>query len=238
MTALKFMQLLRKLRACEEARTWAKGKDLHEVWTSCDCADWLLWLAGRMADEPGWPTRKQIVLAACACAETALRYVKPGEDRPRIAIETARAWVRGEASIEDVRLARKNADAADAAADAAAYAAAAAAYAGAYAAAAAAYAAEDATYGAGAYAAASVAAAYAAGAAGYAADAAAYAAACAAEDAAYAAACAAAYAAEDADGAVAYAAEDAARARAKARAECLRLIRRELPEPLLEGGAR
>ena len=200
MTALKFMQLLRKLGACEEARTWAKGKDLHEVWTSCDRADWLLWLAGRMADEPGWPTRKQIVLAACACAETALRYVKPGEDRPRIAIETARAWVRGEASIEDVRLARKNA-----------YAAAAA------------YAAYAAAYAAAAYAAYAAAAAYDA--------AAAYAAAYAA-DAAYAAAAA------DATPPPPPTPTPPPPRGLKPARNASALIRRELPEPLLEGGAR
>ena len=182
MNASQFTQLLRKLGACSDARDWAKGKDLHEVWITCERADWLLWLAGRMAGEPGWPTRQQIVLAACACAETALKFVKPGEDRPRQAIETARAWARGEANIEDVRLARADA----------AYAAAAAADADA------------------------VDAAYAADSAAAAADAAA-AAADDAADAAYAAAAAA-------DAA-------AAAARAKARAECLALIRRELPEP-------
>ena len=55
------------------------------------------------------------MLAACACAETALKYVKPGEDRPHKAIETARAWARGEASIDDVRKAAYAADAAYAA---------------------------------------------------------------------------------------------------------------------------
>ena len=164
MNTTQFQKLLRDLRACSDARAWAKGKDLHEAWTTCERADWLLWLASQMADKPGWPTRKEIVLAACACAETALKYVKPGEDRPRIAIETARAWVRGEASIEDVRLARENAYAAYAAAGAAAYAAAAAAYAyaAAYAADAAdAYAAAADAAAAYAYAAAADAAAYA-----------------------------------------------------------------------------
>jgi len=117
--AKRFMALLRNLNACPEATGWARGKDLRTAWTTCDRGDWLFWLAGRMADQPGWPTRRQIVLAACACAETALKYVKPGEDRPRVAIETARAWVRGDASVEDVRVARKNAAAAYAAADAA-----------------------------------------------------------------------------------------------------------------------
>ena len=117
MTATEVHELLTGLGACFDAKTWAKGKDLHTIWTTCDRGDWLLWIAGKMADKDGWPTRKQLVLAACACAETALKYVRPGQDQPRKAIETARAWVRGEASIEDVRRS------AYAAADAAAYAA-------------------------------------------------------------------------------------------------------------------
>ena len=125
MSAQRFHDLLHDLSACAEATRWAEGKDLHEVWTTCDRGDWGLWLAGRMCGAPGWHTRQQIVLAACACAETALKYVKVGEDRPRLAIETARAWARGEVNIEDVRRARTATYAAYAdAADAAAYAAA------------------------------------------------------------------------------------------------------------------
>ena len=170
MNATEMTKLLRHLGACESARSWAKGKSLAEIWMQCDRTDWLLWLVGRMSGKSGWPDRKEIVLVACDCAELALLYVKPGEDRPRIAIETARAWVRGEATIESVREARR------AAADAAA-----AAYA---------------AYAAYAYAAY---AAYAAAAAAAAADAADAAAAAAAAYAAYAAYAAAAYAAAAAD---------------------------------------
>jgi hypothetical protein len=145
-------RLLRVSMACEEARKWARGKTLRQAWAQCPRADWMLWLAGRVGVD-----RRQLVLAACACAETALMHVKPGEDRPRKAIETARAWCRGEATIEGVR----------AAADAAAAYAAYAAYADAAYAAYAAYAdAADAAYAA--YAAYAAAAAYAADDAAYA----------------------------------------------------------------------
>ena len=153
MNAEEYKALLEIIDACKDARQWAADKTLHEVWTTCERGDWLLWLAGRMEGHPGWHTRQQIVLAACACAETALPYVPVYENRPRLAMETARAWTRGEATLEQVGAA---ADAAGAAADAA-YAAAGAAYA----AAGAAYAAARAAY-----------AAYAAGAAGAAANAA------------------------------------------------------------------
>jgi len=46
--------------------------------------------------------RSLVVRAACDCARTALRYVPKGEDRPRIAIETAEAWCEGRASIGQV----------------------------------------------------------------------------------------------------------------------------------------
>ena len=125
MNAKEFSNLLRRIGACSEAREWAKGKDFAQVWEQCERGDWLLWLCGRMSDKDGWPTRQQVVLAACDCAETALKYVKAGEDRPRKAIETARLWAEGKATIQEVRTA----------ADAAyAYAAADAAYAAAYAA--------------------------------------------------------------------------------------------------------
>lgn len=43
-----------------------------------------------------------IALLACDFAERALRFVPEGEDRPRIAIDTTRRWVRGEATIGQV----------------------------------------------------------------------------------------------------------------------------------------
>ena len=153
---------LRAIRACGEAIAWAKDyKTLGAAWKVCERGDWMLWLCGEMEGTKGWPTRQQIVLVCCDCAELSLPiYEKkcPGDERPRTAIETARKWAKGDASIEDVR---SDADAAYAACAAAA--AAAAAYAAAYAARRrlrrpAAYAA-DAAYAAAAYAAAAYAAA-------------------------------------------------------------------------------
>jgi hypothetical protein len=118
----EFQSLLSDLGACQEAVIWAKGKSLAQTWRTCERGDWLLWLCGKMVDKPGWSTRAQLVLAACSCAETSLKYVPSGEDRPRAAIETARKWARGKATIEEVRraaAAANAADAADAAADAA-----------------------------------------------------------------------------------------------------------------------
>jgi hypothetical protein len=42
-------------------------------------------------------------MANSDCAETVLHIVQPGEDRPRNAIETARAWCLGRATHADVQ---------------------------------------------------------------------------------------------------------------------------------------
>jgi hypothetical protein len=132
---------LRRLGACSEARAWAKGKSLAEVAATLHRADWWLWLAAKVGVD-----RRSVVQAACSCARTALKHVPEGEERPRRALDVAEAWTRGEASLEDVRVAAYAAaaaaydaaydadyDAAYAASAAAAYDAAAAAYAAAYA---------------------------------------------------------------------------------------------------------
>ena len=47
--------------------------------------------------------RKLGVWCACAVVESALKHLPAGEDRPRIAIETARSWVLGQATVEQLR---------------------------------------------------------------------------------------------------------------------------------------
>ena len=95
---------------CREAREWCLTQPSYEAaWETCERGDWLLWLARQLGVD-----RRHLALAACACARLALPRVPAGEERPRIAIETAEAWARGAASLVEVR----------AAADAAYYAAA------------------------------------------------------------------------------------------------------------------
>ena len=119
---------LKKLGACSEAVKWYETQENDEqAWAACERGDWLLWLLGRIKVD-----RKRLVLCCCECARLSLKYVPENENRPRIAIETAEKWAKGEASIEEVRAAAYAAADADAAAyaaaaDAAAYAAAAAA---------------------------------------------------------------------------------------------------------------
>jgi len=160
------VKFLKTLNACHGAVEYAGRFDtLQDAWNACERGDWMLWLVGKLSGEPGSDSRKKLVGVACQCARTALQHVPAGEDRPRIAIETAEKYVQGGATLDEVRAAAN----AYAAADAAAYATYAAADAATYAAA-------DAAADAAAYATYAAAAAYAAAYATYA-DAAAYAAA-------------------------------------------------------------
>ena len=133
----KQIKRLEELEACSEAVEWARDQDNpQQAWDDCERGDWMLWLLGHLSGGPRSKSRKQIVLMACECARLSLKYVPKGEDRPRIAIETAEAWTRGEATLQQVQNAASAAYAAASAAYAAyayyayaAYASAAAAYA-------------------------------------------------------------------------------------------------------------
>jgi hypothetical protein len=91
-----------------------------EFWARSENGAHLLWLASWAGLD-----RRQLVGAACLVARQALQFVKKGEERPRIALETAEAWARREPGVTLLHV-RTAADAAAAvaAADAAAAAAA------------------------------------------------------------------------------------------------------------------
>ena len=161
--------------ACDEARNWARTQPSYAAaWRNCQRGDWMLWLIWILRTD-----RRKLVLCCCEIARQVLHLIPSDEERPRVCIEIAERWVRGDRGVgfRDVRYAANAAYAAYAAyasayaanAAYAAYSAAnAAAYASAYAANAAAnvaYAADAANANAAAY------AAYAAYAADAAADA-------------------------------------------------------------------
>ena len=101
-------KLLNELNACQEAKDWVGTKTQRQAWQECERGDWLLWLAAKQEGRPGWPDRKQIVKAACACAETVLHLFEekyPNDGRPRKAIEVARAWAEDKATLDEVILA-------------------------------------------------------------------------------------------------------------------------------------
>lgn len=100
-TTTAFQEHLESLGACDTARVWAGQRTATETWEQCARADWLLWWAANTKAN----TRQQVVLAACACARRALRFVSEGEDRPRLAIEAAERWA-AEPTDENRRAAR------------------------------------------------------------------------------------------------------------------------------------
>jgi hypothetical protein len=97
----EFLDILEEKKACPKAVEWVKESKTEtfiELWDTCERADWMLWILARMIKEKGWPSRKTVVLCACDCAETSLRFVPENELRPKIAIQTARKWAEGKAS--------------------------------------------------------------------------------------------------------------------------------------------
>src|ERR1017187_2989422 len=132
-------EILTSLGACPDAVKWSnKYRSAKSAWANCERGDWLLWLAGKKAGPVGDEKRKKLVLAACGCARIALpiwqkRY--PDDKRVEVCLDTAERWARNEATLEALKVARKNAYAAANArtASAAAFAAASAASAAAYA---------------------------------------------------------------------------------------------------------
>lgn len=92
---------------CLEARAWLETQpDARTAWETCRRGDWILYQLGHARGID----RKRLVSVACECARLALRYVPAGEQRPLIAIETAEAWCRGEATMEQLKQAREAAN--------------------------------------------------------------------------------------------------------------------------------
>ena len=123
-------RVLDPLRPCQgpgSGGAWASLMPSYaSAWAWCRKPADLLWLAERCArtDEQRRVFARACTAIACDRAEAVLYLVPAGEDRPRIAIEAARGWLRGEVSIEALRAAAWAAgDAAEAAARAAAEAA-------------------------------------------------------------------------------------------------------------------
>ena len=97
---MKFDKFLKSKHACKDALAWIGERTEERAWHECECGNWLLWYASVIGID-----RKLVVLAACTCAETALKHVAPGELRPQAAIDAARRWCEGRATIAEVRAA-------------------------------------------------------------------------------------------------------------------------------------
>src|SRR3990167_7344666 len=95
-----FIRKIQQLGACKQAIEFVKTCEspVH-AWNTCTRADWMLWLIGNTMDVEA--ERKTLVTIACECARLALPYTKD----PRVlkCIEVTEAWVRGEATVKQVR---------------------------------------------------------------------------------------------------------------------------------------
>jgi len=157
---MTFKEELENMNACDPAIEWVGSRTEAQAWTECPRADWMLWLAAKRIGT--WGKHKQIVLAACLCGETSLKYARK-EDLPLIKAAYAAARTCAESPTEENKKAayaaayaavrtcaenstEENKKAAVVAVAVAAVAAASAAAASTYAYAAAAYAAADAAY--------------------------------------------------------------------------------------------
>jgi hypothetical protein len=105
----RFIKILKQLHACEDAVKWVEktAESPSRLWKMCDRGDWMSWLAIRAVE------RKKVIWVICQCVRPILDLVPKNENRPRIAIETVEEWTRGEAVIEQVRIAAYAANAID-----------------------------------------------------------------------------------------------------------------------------
>jgi hypothetical protein len=97
----EFLDILKEKKACLEAAKWVnehQAETFAEIWNECDRADWMLWIMDKKIKEKEWPSKQTVVLCACDCAETAMKFVPEDEHRPKIAIQTARKWAEGKVS--------------------------------------------------------------------------------------------------------------------------------------------
>lgn len=106
MSAEELRKFLVECRCCKNGLAWASGRTLREAWQQCDYAEWLMWAAANLLGHPEWFSLQQVVLAACALAETTFRCEPYGLTTLRTSLDTIRKWARGDASYEQVKIAR------------------------------------------------------------------------------------------------------------------------------------
>jgi len=96
------LDLLLRLDACADARTWACTQpDPRTAWAVCQRVDWMLWIAAMLLPRP------VVVLAACDCAETVVHLIKDNGSQMAalLALQIAREWAEGREDLDTVRAA-------------------------------------------------------------------------------------------------------------------------------------
>lgn len=110
---MTIQEKLRKLKACEEARQWARGKTWQQIYETCHRGDWLLWLFAKTNPND----IRLLTLAKAKCANTVRHLMK--DDRSKNAVDVAIAFGEGVATRKELDTAAYAAYTAYAAADAA-----------------------------------------------------------------------------------------------------------------------
>ena len=96
------------ISACRQAISWARTQpDAETAWCECRRADWMAWLLGYYADEPGSNARKRLALCLSDCIE-ATAYL--ADDDIQMVIALCLTIVRdctegGTSDLDDVRAA-------------------------------------------------------------------------------------------------------------------------------------
>ena len=117
MNTSQFVSRLKKIDAPQYViNEFSDDKDPQSNWDQCRDPQSMAWILGSFVGDPQSQSRKDLVLCLCEMARLSLKYVKKGEDRPSIALETAERWARNEAGVtlEYVKKASENAAASDA----------------------------------------------------------------------------------------------------------------------------
>ena len=94
------------LRGCEsipsDIKKLAGAKTLAEAWQKCEDGRELIRLCGAMVGTEGWPTKQEILLVVCECAETVLPYVRKEETWSRECNRVSRLWAEEKTTAEEI----------------------------------------------------------------------------------------------------------------------------------------
>lgn len=90
------------MSACEEAIEWCeKYNTLQEAWQACERAEWMMKLISKTINDE--TNRKSFVLISDKCTRLYLSCATKYDDRSLKAIEVVEAWIRGRATLNEVK---------------------------------------------------------------------------------------------------------------------------------------
>jgi hypothetical protein len=95
------------LRGCESIPSHIKklagAETLAEAWQKCEDGHELIRLCGAMIGTEGWPTKQEILLVVCDCADTVLPCLPKEDTSSRECVRVSRLWAEREATVEEIK---------------------------------------------------------------------------------------------------------------------------------------